>query len=209
MILKNSVILILLLLLASCKSDPKKIEKIIEEKIDFDKYDDYYKNFEYTNKKLGLKITFDSEWSVLTQFKDFESFQKKYVRYVTTEKSEVLFIGSNDKKKIGVRCYCETGGLSNENFLKNMKELNLKEVDTYKITVKKEEKVTLKNFEGINYVIQTKINKTNIFVFDTIVFKNNDFNYRLDFWCSSTNYDLYKDYIFNLYQQTDFDVPEK
>jgi hypothetical protein len=209
LVMRNAVFLIILLAIFSCKNDGGTIKNLVEEKIDYDKYDDYYKNFQYTNKKLGLKIQFDSEWSILTQFKDFEAFQKKYVRYVTTEKSEVLFLGSDDTKKIGVRCYCETGGISNEDFLKKIKDLNVRDMTSYDVAVKKEEKTVLRNFEAVNFVIQTSLNKKNIFVFDSILFKNQGFNYRLDFWCSQKNYDLYKDYIFNLYQQVDFQAPEE
>ena len=205
-VLKNILAVFFVLCLLACKSD--QVKNIIEEKIDYDKYEDYYENFEYMNKKLGLKILFDSEWSILTRYKDFENYQKKYVRYVTTEKSEVLFIGANDTKKIGVRCYCETGGLSNDAFVKTIKELNADEISKYNITVIKEEPVTLKNFESINLVTQTTLNPKNIFVFDTIIFKNNNLNYRLDFWCSKDIYDLNKDYIFQLFQQVDFEMPE-
>jgi hypothetical protein len=189
-------------LLLSCKTEMTK--GISEEKINYDKYEDTYKKGEYFNKELEFKILFGEDWAIITRFKDFDSNQKKFVKYFTTENNEVLFIGANDNEKIGVRAICENLAMTNDAYLERIKRIERSNIAAYKVTTKKEEKIFLKNIEGINLVFETAINNKNVFVFDCLIFKNANRNYRLDFWMNKELYENNKEIINNIYQKIDF-----
>src|SRR4030042_6589169 len=104
-----------LLIISGCKSQGK-----IEEKEKYDRFDDSYKDNEYINQKLNFKITFDDGWSITTRYEQFNSFQKSYAKYFSSMIGEVLFVGYNNDKKMGIRATCEILNLTNEEYMNSI-----------------------------------------------------------------------------------------
>src|SRR4030042_5155635 len=108
--------IISLLIISGCKVQGKKQE----EKEKYDRFDDSYKDNEYINQKLNFKITFDDGWSITTRYEQFNSFQKSYAKYFSSIIGEVLFVGYNNDKKMGIRATCEILNLTNEEYMNSI-----------------------------------------------------------------------------------------
>lgn len=198
------VFLIILIFIITCKST-NTIDKISsQEKINNDKYQDFYKNNIYKNTLMKISIDFDDDWVVKTLYKDFDKFEKDFSDYFNTADNEVLFIGYNNKKSLGVRFVVEKLSLSIDDYYTKINESNLNDTSKYQIEILKNEKIMMKNFEGYYFNMMTTINKNNIFIFDSLLFKNGEFDYRIDFWIKKDNYTTHKQYIKDIMQSIDF-----
>ncbi len=195
--------------LVSCKTTSSSLSELLDKHKDFDKYADSYENFVYYNDGLNFKIDFDGNWRITTSSIDFNEMQKKFAEYVLTERSELLFIGENDKNKLGVRCLAEVLGLPIEEYAKNVKSDNDDKNRKYKIKYLEEKKITFDKFEAFHIVYEAEINANNIFVFDSILFKNFNNNFRLEFWTSKANYDSQKEFILSVMRSINFDHDEE
>jgi len=200
-LLKYFTFLLLFLSVFSCKTDSANTS---ENEAIYDKYDDEFTNFEYNNKKLGIKIIFDKEWVITTQFKDFSENQKKYAKYFSSTNSEVLFIGYNDEKKIGVKLTNESLSLKNSEYFSKIKSTNSQDIYKYKTKFISENIIFLKNLQATNFLMETTFNPNNIFTFEGFLFKNEKDNFRLDFWTTKSNYESVKEYIKSICQTIDF-----
>ncbi|OHD13972.1 MAG: hypothetical protein A2086_10570 [Spirochaetes bacterium GWD1_27_9] len=203
-------IIFIFFIIFSCKSNNQKLNDLsfVEEKIEYDKYKDSYKDFTYENKSLGFTMSFDKDWVITTEFRNFDSDQKKYATYFATPTNEILFFGYNEEKKIGIRAIKEELGLANDDYFSKIKESNSSDVNNYGIRFPKSQKVVLKNIQGLNFVFETTINAKNVFVFDSIIFKNKNSNFRVDMWTKKSNYETVSSYIATLYQTIDFVITE-
>jgi len=170
----------------------------------YDKYEDDFQNGEYINKKFGIKILFDKNWAITSQYKDFSENQKLYARYFASTTSEVLFVGFNDDKKIGVKLTIEMLELKNRKYFDKIKENNAIDISQYKIKFLSDEDIFLRNLQTTNFVYETTINANNIFIFEVFLFKNNRDNFRFDFWTTKDNYTLVKKYIRDICETIDF-----
>ena len=118
-----SKIIICLILFAffSCKSTNDSFSNLLDKHKNFDKYQDNYEGYVYSNENLDFVIEFDSKWKIVTASKDFTEMQKKYADYVSTERSELLFIGQNESEGVCVRCLAEVLGMKLDDYVKNVK----------------------------------------------------------------------------------------
>lgn len=205
-LISNGILLFFFLFIFSCKSN---IKSLVDKKVNYDKYEDSYANHEYTNKPLGIKILFDKEWVITTRFKDYSEGQKKFVEYFSTIDGEVLFIGYNDERKIGVKLTKESLSIKNQEYLDMIKKTNSEDINLYKISLSEPQDVVLKNLQTLNFSFETVINPKNVFIFDCFLFKNERDNFRLDFWTKKDNYDKSKEYIRSICESIDFPEGEK
>jgi len=205
------VILTILIFLSGCKSRADFLKEAEEEKKKFDKYDDEYESYKYTNGSLGLNLVFDSDWVLNIKFSSFDDFQKKFARYFSNNTDEVLFIGFNKEKRIGIKCLCQGINLDNKKFSEMLKEESLQDVTDYKITfIKENTEITLKNINAIQSIYDVTINTNNQFRFITTLFSKNNFNYKLDLWINKNLYEPHIDYIDKIINSVDFvEVAEK
>jgi hypothetical protein len=204
-ILRVGVLLIGLSLLCGCKSTGSTFADLLEKQKNFDKYSDSYSGVLYNNDELDFSIEFDANWKIHTQFADFTEQQKKFAEYFSTERSEVLFIGLNDKMKIGVRCMAEVLSMPLDEYAKTVRKQNTDTKNKYKITFNTDKSVTFDNFEAVSFVYEAEVNPLNVFVFDAILFKNFANDYRLEFWTKKDNYDAVKDIMQNIYKSITFE----
>jgi hypothetical protein len=204
--MKNlNLLFILIVFIISCKtnSTQKTIDKFILNKDDYNKFDDRYSKYKYINKSLNMTMDFDSEWIIITDYQNFDDFQKKFARYFSTAYSEVLFLGFNDKKNIGLRATVEILGLSNKDYVDKIKATNILDQNNYNITIINDKEINLKNIQAYSLIYEIKLNENNYFIFDTIIFKDNKNNFRIDIWVNKKNYEKQKDYIQSLFQTID------
>ena len=194
-----------LLLLCGCKSTGSTFADLLEKQKNFDKYSDSYSGVLYNNDELDFSIEFDANWKIHTQFADFTEQQKKFAEYFSTERSEVLFIGLNDKMKMGVRCMAEVLSMPLDEYAKTVRKQNTDTKNKYKITFNTDKSVTFDNFEAVSFVYEAEVNPLNVFVFDAILFKNFANDYRLEFWTKKDNYDAVKDIMQNIYKSITFE----
>ncbi|MBR6200747.1 MAG: hypothetical protein IKQ61_10875 [Spirochaetales bacterium] len=204
-ILRVGVLLIGLSLLCGCKSTGSTLADLLEKQKNFDKYSDSYSGVLYNNDELDFSIEFDANWKIHTQFADFTEQQKKFAEYFSTERSEVLFIGLNDKMKMGVRCMAEVLSMPLDEYAKTVRKQNTDTKNKYKITFNTDKSVTFDNFEAVSFVYEAEVNPLNVFVFDAILFKNFANDYRLEFWTKKDNYDAVKDIMQNIYKSITFE----
>jgi hypothetical protein len=197
-----------LVALISCKTTNSSFSDLLDKYKDFDKYTDSYENFVYYNDGLDFRIDFDGNWRITTSSIDFNEMQKKYAEYVLSERSELLFIGQNEKNNLCVRCLAEVLGLSIDEYAKNVKSDNNDKNRKYKIKYLEEKKITFDKFEAFHVVYEVEINANNIFVFDSILFKNFNNNFRLEFWTSKANYESQKEFIQSIMRSINFDHDE-
>lgn len=205
-LLKKMTFFFIFLSVLTCKSNLAKLTEIEEN---YDKYQDQFNNFEYFNKKLHIKILFDRDWIIKTQFKDFSDNEKKFAKYFSSLESEVLFIGYNDSKKIGVKLVKENLGIKNSEYLDKIKSVNSQDTRDYKISFVSEKNINLRNLQTTNVVLEASLNSANNFTFDVFLFKNEKDNFRLDFWIKSSNYDSVKEYVKTICQTIDFPEGDK
>ncbi|MBR6062162.1 MAG: hypothetical protein IKP67_08820 [Spirochaetales bacterium] len=204
-ILSVGLIILGLSLLCGCKSTGSTFADLLEKQKNFDKYSDSYSGVLYNNDELDFSIEFDANWKIHTQFADFTEQQKKFAEYFSTERSEVLFIGLNDKMKMGVRCMAEVLSMPLDEYAKTVRKQNTDTKNKYKITFSTDKSVTFDNFEAVSFVYEAEVNPLNIFVFDAILFKNFANDYRLEFWTKKDNYDAVKDIMQNIYKSITFE----
>ena len=171
--MKNKILFVFLTLfiLLGCESRDEILNDIFEEENKYDRYEDVYENYKYKNKNLGLTLEFDENWIIIPEFENFDDLQKKYAKYFSSIKGEVLFVGYNDKRKIGIRCTCEKLGMDNSKYLEKIKSVAKSEINDYQIKFLTEEEINLKNTTGTNLILETTINKNNIFIFNSIFLK--------------------------------------
>ncbi|MCK4797407.1 MAG: hypothetical protein KAT05_08500 [Spirochaetes bacterium] len=205
---KISLLIIIILILSNCKTRDEFLEEIVEEKSKYDKFKDVYENFKYWNKSLGLIIEFDGDWVIRPHFEYFDDLQKKYSRYFASDQGEVLFVGNNEQKKIGIRCTCENLELENNQYLQKIRTTAGKDINNYKIKFISEKEVILTNIKALHSVFETTINANNIFVFDSILFRYDTKNYKIDMWIKKSLYENQKDYILSVFQTIDFIIED-
>lgn len=191
----KSLFLIVILFLSNCISK----EKLLEEKMKFDRFTDNFFDNVYTNEIIKFKMTFDQEWSIVAKSEQFNKLQKNYAEYFSSQYGEVLFIGHNDEKKMGIRATCETVNLTNEEYFNAISNSMADYFYKYNLKIEKNEDILLKNIKVKHIVIKARINQNNIFIFDTILFKINRYNVRIDVWLNEKEYENQKNYILSLY----------
>ena len=213
--IKNKYLLFLVLFttylfvffITSCESS-FDVTKIIKKQRNYDRFQDGYSDFTYENSYIGFRIEFDGGWTILTQYSNFDGFQKNYAEIFYTELSEVLFIGYHSEKKIGVRATNERLSIPSEQYIKNVKQQNAGEISKYKIEFVEEKKIEFDKFEAINLIYNIAINHINVFIFDTIVFKNFENNLKLEFWVENSEYEENKEYFNQIFNSISFKNPE-
>lgn len=197
------ITLFLLLTLTSCKGGGDILKSVEEGELNYDKYGDSYENYLYRNEVLKLEIGFDSLWSLKTLYRHFDKQEKMYADFVAGEESELLFIGVNDEKKLGVRAVCERIALTPEEYFTEFKKQYSTIETEYNITYSIGETVTLKNIEGYKAVYEVKINAKNSFTYSTLILKTQGFIIRLDFWTRKESYEEHEEYIENILKYID------
>ena len=99
-------------------------------------------------------------------------------------------------------------GVDNKKYYDLIKSENAGDIQDYKIKLPKDKdsgnEVTLKNIRAIRLTYNATINANNIFTFNTALFSKNDYNYKLDIWTNSNQYDNNKDYIDKIINTIDF-----
>lgn len=192
---KFKFIIFIFVFLLNCIS----LQKLEEEKNLYDRFNDIYKESVYTNNSLKFKIFFDNNWQITAKFEQFNKFQKTYTKYFSSQFGEVLFIGYNKEKNLGIRATCETLNMTNEDYfnliLSSMPEYNYK----YKLKIVENQDILLKQIKVKHVIIKFQINSNNIFIFDIILFKLDKNNIRIDIWTHEKNYEKEKDYIYSIY----------
>ncbi|HOJ64528.1 MAG TPA: hypothetical protein PLE45_08915 [Spirochaetota bacterium] len=192
----------------NCKSN-NDIESILKEKDIHNKYSDSYENNRYINSALNMEIDFTPLWKIIVNYENLDEYQKKLFDYFDSSIGEVIFVGYNESKKIGVRCIVENLGYSNLEYKNLIKENNAIEFKTYKVNFTKEEEIILPNISGINMVYSVEINPHNVFIYNTLLFKKESFNIRLDFWCKDKKYQEAENEIKEIFNSIDFFVFQK
>lgn len=195
--------LLLLLTLVSCKGQGDILKSVEEMELNYDKYVDSYENYLYRNEVLKLEIGFDSLWSMKTLYRHFDKQEKRYAEFVAGEESELLFLGVNDEKKLGLRAVCERIALSPEEYFNEFKKQYSTIETEYNISYSTTEMVTLTNIEGYKAVYDVKINANNSFTYSTLIFKTKGFIVRLDFWTKKESYEEHEEYIENILKLID------
>lgn len=197
-------IIIFSMLILSCRSFDNSLNN--PNKIKYDKFNDKIIDSHYYNEALDLHIFFDSDWNLKIYYKYFDKFEKKYASLIGSEYGEVLFIGQNNRRKLGIRAVCETLGLSNIEYFESLKEQAKSQFNNYEIKFIQEENVTFTNYEGYHIIMEATISENNIFVYDSVIFKKGLNNIKIDIWSEKNNYDNNdnKNYIFNIYNSFDF-----
>ena len=195
----------ILLYITSCKTQSQKKKELEELIKNCNKYTDEYTDFIYFNKKLGLTLEFNSDWVINTNYENFDDFQKKYASYFSSKTGEVLFVGFNNEKKIGIRATCEELGLTNEKYYEFIKKTTAEEITNYKIVFKEEnEEAIFKNIKAFSAIFEATINPNNIFIFYTVIFNKDNFNYKIDIWIKNELYETEKNYIDSIINSIDF-----
>lgn len=196
-----------LMVFSGCKTTGKLPGNKEEDVTIYDKYSDYVKDNKYVNTDLGLIIPFDNEWLIKARYEDFDDFQKKYAKYFSSEKGEVLFIGYNESKQLGIRATCEKVNLSNEEYLMKIKSIHNEMKMPYLIKEMLDgQPSVLTNIEVLRYIIIFVLNKDNKFSMDSIIFRDNEYNYKIDIWASKPKYDKSIKYINLLFHDVDLIV---
>lgn len=196
---KKAIFILILIFSLSAISDCKFKEKKQEEKEKYEKFDDSYKDNEYINHKLNFKMTFDDDWAITNRYEQFNNYQKSYAKYFSSVIGEVLFIGYNNDKKMGVRVTCEVLNMSNEEYLDNINSSMTEYLSKYQMKFLKNEEVLLKSVKVRHVVTYVEINFNNKFIFDSILFKLDKNNIKIDVWIDEISYDNEKDYIMSIY----------
>lgn len=191
----------------SCKSHGNVLGAVEEKERNYDKFEDDFHDGEYYNKDLNLRVLFDSEWQIKTMFKYFDRHEKKYADYFVSRKNEVLFLGYNETRKIGVRCTVEQLGIEPQEHFEDFQKEREAVAAAYNIKYEIKEEVVLKNIQAYQVIYDILINDNNQFKFHTLYFSNNAYNFRLDIWVRKEAFDSQKDYIFRLLQTVDFFLP--
>ncbi|MBP7553603.1 MAG: hypothetical protein KA885_09250 [Spirochaetes bacterium] len=202
--LKTIRIFFLFIFLISCQSKNIIDEYSAGETKNHGKYVDNYDKYIYHNEIIAFSVEFDYNWEIKIDYDKFNSFEKKFADYITTDYGEVLFVGYNDLKKIGVRCVAENLDISNEQYLKDVKNNLSKETTSYKIEVVSEKKTDFKNYAALNFIYTAKISHNNLFYFDTIFFRNGKYNIKLDFWMNKDFSETNKEEILKIYDSLEF-----
>lgn len=190
--------IIFFIVAASCKSFTPRDDnggKIAPGDI----FRDTYEKNAYDNQVLKLLIPFDENWLIKYRYIHFDKFERDYADYFNTDKSEVLFIGYNETIKAGVRCTVAAEAMKNDKYFEKIKSQDYERVNKYKGNFTKNEAVYLENLEGYHTILDITINPQNKYIFDTMYFKSDIYNYRLDFWISKDSYEKEKDYFYKIY----------
>lgn len=203
MIKKSVYFFFSLILLFNCKNS-NDIEKFLKEKDIHNKYPDSYSNNRYINEYLSMSIEFNSLWKIITSYDKLDEYQRKLFDYFNSSIGEVLFIGYNETNKIVVRCIVENLNYSNSEYKTIIKESNATEFGTYKVQFIKEEEIILPNISAFNMVYKIEINIHNVFIYNTLLFKKDSYNIRLDFWCKETKYEDNYNEIMEIFRSIDF-----
>ena len=206
---KISILIILLTLTQNCKTREEAIKELEEENIKYNRFNDDYINYRYINYDLGLTLAFDGNWIINARFKDFDNFQKTFARYFYSELGEVLFVGYNEEKKIGIRCTCEKLEFDNAEYLERVKKISNEDIEKYKIKFIKDEdeekkEIALKNLLVLQSIFETTINENNIFKFNSVIFKKDSYNFKVDIWTYKDNYELEEKFIASVLDTIDF-----
>lgn len=195
------ILFILSLLLCGCKTFKSGIGKNIPLG---DRYEDTVTaDNVYKNSDLKLTISFNEKWTLKNQYRHFDNFEKMFVNQYNSENSEVLFIGYNDEDKCGVRCFVSELGMKNQDYFEKLKAQESVTLGKYKTDCFLTEDLALKNFECYHTVMELTLNANNVFVYDSIFFKDTLYNFRLDFWCTKSDYEVQKEVFNNFFNNVE------
>lgn len=197
------LITMLLLSLSSCKGRGDILGTVDRKEPQYDKYEDSYENYLYRNEFFKLEIGFDSLWRVKSLYRHFDTAEKRLAQFVASDEAELLFIGTNDDKQLGVRATTEKIALSPEEYFKEFKKQYAIIATEYNMQYKKEETITLTNVEGYNVIYEVKINAANSFTYNCFIFKTKDYIIRIDFWTRAELYEEREEYIKNILKYID------
>lgn len=200
--LKPLYILSLLLLFFSCTSMNKGILKKQRDNKAFDKYEDVYDEFVYYNIDLKFKLEFDSDWRIKHEYRHFDRFQKKYASFILSDESEVLFIGFNEEKKIGIKATAEKSSLAPPDYFGELRNLTGQILHTYNPNFMNVTELTLKNIGTFHAEYEIKI-QNNVFRFRTIIFRKESHIIKIDIWTEKNNFTFNTLYIDNILQSVD------
>lgn len=188
------------LIVISCLSNQNKItNSLTNEDYNFDKFKDKYKDSHYINMSLGLTMRFDNNWDIQTKYENFENLSKKYAQIIVSKNGEVLFVGFNKERNMGVRAICEIRDLSNDEYIKKIKSAINKDISDYKVRFILEKKESYEYIEGIHIIAEATINSANKFIFDSIVFNKKNARFKIDFWCQNDIHEREKKYIKDIF----------
>jgi hypothetical protein len=198
------VMLPVILLVSGCKTTEDPLEGIYDNFDINNKFEDSYKDFIYFNSTIGMLLEFDGNWQIDVKYDRFSEFSKTYAGSFNSNNGEVIFVGRNTQKKIGVRCTAENLDMEISEYFDKLKSQAQSDVNSYNIQFEKSESATWKNLSGTHVIMTSVINKWNKFTFDSMLFSGNGYIIKIDFWIDSNRYEENRDYIQSLYNTIDF-----
>ena len=198
--------ILLLLVMFSCATQATTMRlgrEVVIGDIYEDKLDD--KSI-YHNTTADLKLQFNSDWAIKTKYRHFDTYERTLADSFNSDNSELMFIGYNNKSEIGVRAFISEIGITNQEYYEKLKSQESLFLSKYKVEYPVVEELTLKNIESYHVTMQVTLNKHNVFIFDSLFFRDSINNFRVDFWMTKEVYDTKKDYIDRFYEQIDLGV---
>lgn len=202
--MKQNVLYIsfLIVLLFSCSTFNMGIFEKQRDQKSFDKYKDVYKDYIYNNIILKFKLEFDSDWHIKNEYRHFDRFQKKYASFFISEESEVLFIGFNEDKKIGIKATAERTSLSPQEYFAQLRNLTGAVISQYKPSFNQIAELTLKNIGTFHAEYEISLQNI-VFKFRTIIFRKENHVIKIDIWSEKSKFESDSLYIDNILQSVD------
>jgi len=158
----------------------------------------------YFNEELNLEIKFDNDWAIFISYNDLNDEQKELFKYFNSPYDELLFIGFNEQYSIGVKCTNQVLGLENQDYLDRLKLANSVFFDKYKYEEILLEDKFYPTIEGIRLTSRIAINKYNVFIFDSLIFKHKLNNFKIDFWMAEEIFEEKKEYLEYIFSSINF-----
>ncbi len=191
-------VIIILLLFSGCKS-------LVN--INYDEYIDSFKDGVYSFNPNGLRVIFGTGWGIITRYREFNEFQKRFAEYYKNETGEVIFFGYNQTKGIRVKATANLYALQNKAYFDKILDFNSQEIALYNITYLYPQKyliLDLPKVSALQFVYEYKLNDTNSYIFDSWLVRNGNYNIRIDFWIKKDKYEAEKAYIRSIVDSIDF-----
>lgn len=174
-----------------------------------DRYADEMKAKTYINHSLNLTLEFDDDWAIKNQYRHFDNFEKMFADLYNSDITEVLFLGYNNKIECGVRAFVAELGVKNQEYFEKLKNQEDSSLSKYKIEYLTTEELLLRNTECYHVVMQLTLNKNNIFIYDSIFFKDSLYNFRVDLWCTKETYEVEKENFLRFFNTVNFDTKKR
>lgn len=202
--MKNTIFCMILFLILpfSCSTFSGSFVNRQRDLKNFDKYTDIIDEFIYYNISLKFKLEFDGDWHIKNEYKHFDRFQKKYASFFVSEESEVLFIGFNEVKKIGIKATAEKSTLSPKDYFEELRSVSGSVLMQYKPVFIKTDDLTLQNIGTYHAEYEVTLNNSS-FTFFTILFKKDNFIIKLDIWSDKEKFADNSVYIDTILQSID------